>query len=260
MKIATWNINSLNIRKQHVLDWLEQSWTDVLCLQELKLTNEKFPYTDFKEAGYNCWFLGQKKYNGVAIVARDTFLFENLDIIRNIPSFFDLQQRLIAVTINDIRIISAYFPNGQDKNSDKFVYKMKWINALQTWLRRELQRYPKLALLGDYNIAPEDQDVHDPEKWKNHNMVSSEERWHFKELLQLGLVDVFRNFEQPKKLFTWWDYRMSSFHRNAGLRIDHILLSKALAKTCTVCEIDCQTRKCKKPSDHAPVFAIISSE
>ncbi|MDU0810316.1 MAG: exodeoxyribonuclease III [Burkholderia sp.] len=258
MKIATWNINSLNIRKQHVLDWLEQSLTDILCLQELKLTNEKFPYTDFKSAGYHCWFIGQKAYNGVAIIARNTLSFNNFDVVQNIPGFFDLQQRLIAVTINNIRIISAYFPNGQDQDSDKFIYKMKWISALRVWLRNELLRYPKLALLGDYNIAPEDRDVHDISKWKYNNIISPQERKHFDELLHLGLIDIFRYFEQPKKLFTWWDYRMYAFRRNEGLRIDHILLSPSLTKICTACQVDLQPRKWKKPSDHAPVFAIIS--
>ena len=170
MKIATWNINSLNVRKQHVLDWLAQSKTDVLCLQELKLPDEKFPRAELEAAGYRCWFAGQKTYNGVAILARDTLPVDESDVVRNIPGFDDPQQRVIAVTIAGARIISAYFPNGQAPDSDKFVYKMQWLDALSAWLRTELQRHPKLALLGDYNIAPEDRDVHDPAKWEGQNL------------------------------------------------------------------------------------------
>lgn len=255
MKIATWNINSLNVRKQHVLDWLAQSKTDVLCLQELKLPDEKFPRAELEAAGYRCWFAGQKTYNGVAILARDTLPVDESDVVRNIPGFDDPQQRVIAVTIAGARIISAYFPNGQAPDSDKFVYKMQWLDALSAWLRTELQRHPKLALLGDYNIAPEDCDVHDPAKWEGQNLVSPQERAHFAQLIELGLVDAFRRFEQPEKTFTWWDYRMLAFRRNAGLRIDHILLSAPLAELCTSCEVDRAPRKWEQPSDHTPVVA-----
>lgn len=257
MKIATWNVNSLNVRKQHVLDWLAQSGADVLCLQELKLPDDKFPRADLEAAGYRSWFTGQKTYNGVAILARDTLPFDESDITRNVPGFDDPQQRVIAVTIDGTRIISAYFPNGQAPDSDKFVYKMQWLDALNAWLRSELQRYPKLALLGDYNIAPEDRDVHDPAKWEGQNLVSPQERAHFAGLIELGLVDAFRRFEQPEKTFTWWDYRMMAFRRNAGLRIDHILLSPALAETCTSCVVDRTPRTWEQPSDHTPVVAVV---
>ena len=257
MKIATWNVNSLNVRKQHVLDWLAQSGTDVLCLQELKLPDEKYPRADLEAIGYRSWFTGQRTYNGVAILARDTLAVDESDIVRNIPGFDDPQQRVIAVTVEGVRIVSAYFPNGQSPESDKFVYKMQWLDALHAWLSAEMQRYPKLALLGDYNIAPEDRDVHDPAKWEGQNLVSPQERAHFAKLIELGFVDAFRRFEQPEKTFTWWDYRMLAFRRNAGLRIDHILLSPALAANCTSCEVDRLPRTWEQPSDHTPVVAVV---
>lgn len=257
MKIATWNVNSLNVRKQHVLDWLARDGADVLFLQELKLPDEKFPRDDLAAAGYRSWFAGQKTYNGVAILARDTLPFDEADVVRNIPGFDDPQQRVIAVTIDGTRIVCAYFPNGQSPESDKFVYKLQWLDALHAWLKEELQRHPRLALLGDFNIAPHDQDVHDPSKWVGQNLVSPQERAHFEQLLALGFVDAFRRFEQPEKSFTWWDYRMFAFRRNAGLRIDHILLSPALAATCTACTVDREPRTWEQPSDHTPVIAEI---
>ncbi len=257
MKIATWNVNSLNVRKQHVLDWLATSHADVLCLQELKLTDDKFPKADLEAAGYRSWFTGQKTYNGVAILVRDTLGVDETDVVKNIPGFEDPQQRVIAATVNGVRIVSAYFPNGQAPDSEKFVYKLQWLDALQAWLKDELTRHPKLALLGDYNIAPEDRDVHDPAKWEGQNLVSPQERAHFAALLEMGFVDAFRHFEQPEKTFTWWDYRMMAFRRNAGLRIDHILLSPALAGTLTACEVDRVPRTWEQPSDHTPVIATI---
>ncbi|WP_186148551.1 exodeoxyribonuclease III [Burkholderia gladioli] len=257
MKIATWNVNSLNVRKQHVLDWLATSHADVLCLQELKLTDDKFPKADLEAAGYRSWFTGQKTYNGVAILVRDTLGVDETDVVKNIPGFEDPQQRVIAATVNGVRIVSAYFPNGQAPDSEKFVYKLQWLDALQAWLKDELTRHPKLALLGDYNIAPEDRDVHDPAKWEGQNLVSPQERAHFATLLEMGFVDAFRHFEQPEKTFTWWDYRMMGFRRNAGLRIDHILLSPALAGTLTACEVDRVPRTWEQPSDHTPVIATI---
>lgn len=257
MKIATWNVNSLNVRKQHVLDWLATSHADVLCLQELKLTDDKFPKADLEAAGYRSWFTGQKTYNGVAILVRDTLGVDETDVVKNIPGFEDPQQRVIAATVNGVRIVSAYFPNGQAPDSEKFLYKLQWLDALQAWLKDELTRHPKLALLGDYNIAPEDRDVHDPAKWEGQNLVSPQERAHFAALLEMGFVDAFRHFEQPEKTFTWWDYRMMGFRRNAGLRIDHILLSPALAGTLTACEVDRVPRTWEQPSDHTPVIATI---
>jgi len=259
MKIATWNVNSLKVRQQHVLDWLAQNHVDVLCLQELKLPDEKFPRAEFEAHGYRSWFAGQKTYNGVGILVRANLFVDEATVVRNIPAFDDPQQRLIALTIEGVRIISAYFPNGQAPGSEKFAYKLSWLNALHDWLGDELARYPKLALLGDYNIAPEDRDVHDPKAWEGQNLVSPEERAQFERLAGLGFVDAFRQFEQPEKTFTWWDYRMFAFRRNAGLRIDHILLSPAPATQCTSCVVDKAPRKLEQPSDHAPVVAELAT-
>lgn len=257
MKIATWNVNSLKVRQQHVIDWMELSHVDVLCLQELKLPDEKFPRADLEAAGFRSWFAGQKTYNGVGILVREGIAVDETSIVRNIPGFDDPQQRVIAATIDGVRIVSAYFPNGQAPGTEKFAYKMRWLDALRAWLDTEMKTHPRLALLGDYNIAPEDRDVHDPKAWEGQNLVSPEERAHFVRLVELGLTDAFRKFEQPEKLFTWWDYRMLAFRRNAGLRIDHILLSADLAAQCTACEVDRVPRKWDQPSDHAPVIATI---
>ncbi|MGH8779173.1 exodeoxyribonuclease III [Paraburkholderia sp.] len=255
MKLATWNVNSLKVRQQHVIDWLETSQTDVLCLQELKMPDEKFPRTEFEAKGYRSWFAGQKTYNGVAILVRDALNVDDVTVVRNIPGFEDPQQRVIAATIEGVRVISAYFPNGQAPGTEKFAYKLRWLEALHVWIEKELAEYPKLALLGDYNIAPDDRDVHDPQAWEGQNLVSPEERAAFTGLIALGLVDAFRLFEQPEKTFSWWDYRMLAFRRNAGVRIDHILLSKPLVASCTFCDIDKTPRKWDQPSDHAPVVA-----
>jgi len=258
MKLATWNVNSLKVRQQHVIDWLESSQTDVLGLQELKLTDDKFPRAELEAKGYRSWFAGQKTYNGVGILVREGISVDESTIVRNIPGFEDPQQRVIAATIEGVRVISAYFPNGQAPGTDKFAYKLRWLEALHDWLVGELRQHPKLALVGDYNIAPEDRDVHDPKAWEGQNLVSPEERAEFIRLIGLGLVDAFRLFDHPEKVFSWWDYRMMAFRRNAGLRIDHILLSEPLAKACTSCDVDKVPRKWEQPSDHAPVVAQIS--
>ncbi|RKP50473.1 exodeoxyribonuclease III [Trinickia fusca] len=255
MKIATWNVNSLKVRQQHVIDWLELSHTDVLCLQELKLPDEKFPHEELAQKGYRSWCAGQKTYNGVGILVRDGLKVDEASIVRNIPGFEDPQQRVIAATVEGVRVISAYFPNGQAPGSDKFAYKLRWLDALEAWLADEMRTHAELALLGDYNIAPEDRDVHDPKAWEGQNLVSPEERAAFARLAGMGLVDSFRQFEQPEKMYTWWDYRMLAFRRNAGLRIDHILLSPSLSARCTSCEVDKTPRKWDQPSDHAPVIA-----
>jgi exodeoxyribonuclease III len=259
MKIATWNVNSLKVRLQHVIDWLTTSQVDVLCLQELKMPDEKFPRAELEAAGYKSWFAGQKTYNGVGILVRTAADFEvdEINIVRNIPGFEDLQQRVIAATINGVRVVSAYFPNGQAPGTEKFAYKMRWLDALREWLREDMARHPKLALCGDYNIAPDDRDVHDPQAWVGQNLVSPEERAHFQQLIELGLTDAFRKFEQADKLYTWWDYRMMAFRRNMGLRIDHILLSAELAAICTACEVDKAPRKWDQPSDHTPVIVTL---
>jgi exodeoxyribonuclease-3 len=255
MKIATWNVNSLKVRLQHVIDWLATSEVDVLCLQELKLPDEKFPRAELEAVGYKSWFAGQKTYNGVAVLVRDGLAVDDHDVVRNIPGFEDAQQRVVAVTVAGMRVISAYFPNGQAPGTEKFAYKLKWLDALHDWLAAELEGHPQLALLGDYNIAPEDRDVHDPAAWLGQNLVSPEERAQFVRLVELGLSDSFRRFEQPERAYTWWDYRMLGFRRNAGLRIDHILLSAPLAGRCIGCEIDKTPRGWEQPSDHTPIIA-----
>lgn len=257
MKLATWNINSLNVRLPQVLAWLESNPMDALCLQELKMPDEKFPIQAFNEIGYEAHWAGQKTYNGVAIITPRL----GTDIQRNIVNFEDHQQRIIAATftspIGDIRVISAYCPNGQALDSDKYQYKLAWFDALTLWLKDELQRYPLLAILGDYNVAPADEDVHDPSKWENDILVSPPERAALQGLLDLGLVDSFREFPQPEKSFSWWDYRRMAFRRNAGLRIDHVLLSAALQPYCSACVIDKGPRGNEQPSDHTPVIATL---
>ncbi len=251
MKLATWNVNSLKVRLPQVLDWLAANPVEVLCLQETKQQDADFPQAELQAAGYHSVFSGQKTYNGVAILSR-----EPLDEVQfGIPGFDDEQKRVIAATIDGIRVVCVYVPNGQSVDSDKYQYKLKWLEALRAWLFGELAKYPKLALLGDYNIAPEDRDVYDPVAWEGNVLVSEPERQQFRSLLQLGLRDSFRLFEQPGKSYSWWDYRMMAFRRNMGLRIDHILISEALAAQCKGCVIDRAPRKLERPSDHTPVVA-----
>ena len=276
VRIAAWNVNSLKVRLPHVLKWLQdqelaKAPIDALCLQELKLTDDKYPHQELEAAGYLSIAAGQKTYNGVAIIVRKAALAPIatdhettfLKPIRNIPGNTDEQQRILAATVcfkgmQPIRLISAYFPNGQSPDSDKFQYKLAWLKALQNWLADELQQSPRLALLGDFNIAPCDADVHDPSKWVGQNLVSPQEREAFQQLLNLGLTDSYRMFEQAPKTFSWWDYRMMGFRRNAGMRIDHILLSEALKEKCTNSIIDKEPRTWEQPSDHAPVIAEIT--
>lgn len=254
MKLATWNVNSLNVRLPHVLDWLRDNQPDVLCLQETKQEDSKFPYETLKEAGYEAIHIGQKTYNGVAILSR----YPLSDIQHNIPDFDDDQQRVIAATINGVRVICAYIPNGQAVDSDKYQYKMRWLDALTDWLKTELVVHPKLMLLGDYNIAPEDRDCHDPAAWVGQILVSPSERAAFQKLTSIGLHDSFRLFEQADKSFSWWDYRMMGFRRNFGMRIDHILVSDALKTDCKSAYIDKEPRKLERPSDHTPVVLEIN--
>ncbi|MFN3883328.1 MAG: exodeoxyribonuclease III [Rhodocyclaceae bacterium] len=251
MKIATWNVNSLKVRLPHLMDWLAAAQPDVVCLQETKTEDAGFPFAEIAAAGYQAIHNGQKTYNGVALLART----EPADIVRELPGFEDAQKRIVAATVEGIRLICAYMPNGQAVGSDKYVYKLQWLDALARWLGEELQRHPHLALLGDFNIAPEDRDVHDPAAWQGQVLCSEPEREAFRRLLALGLVDAFRLFDQPEKSFTWWDYRMMAFRRNHGLRIDHILVSPPLAARCRACRIDTAPRKLERPSDHAPVIA-----
>jgi exodeoxyribonuclease-3 len=253
MKLATWNVNSLKVRLPQVLQWLESSPVDVLCLQETKLTDDKFPVAEIEAAGYQVVFTGQKTYNGVAILSRHPITA----VVKNNPLFPDEQQRIISATIENVRIVCAYVPNGQAVGSDKYEYKLRWLEALIQWLEGELQRFPSLAILGDYNIAPTDADVHDPAAWQDQVLVSAPERATFERLCALPLADAFRLFPQAEKLYSWWDYRQMAFRRNRGLRIDHILLSPALVQRCTACEIDKLPRKWEQPSDHTPVIATL---
>ena len=251
MKIATWNVNSLKVRLPHVLDWLAAYQPDVLCLQETKQEDKNFPIVELNAAGYQCAYSGQKTYNGVAILSKQALQ----DITVGIPHFADEQKRVLAATINAVRIVNVYVPNGQSLDSDKYQYKLAWLKALNAWLAEEIKTYPQLALLGDYNIAPEDRDVHDPAAWEGQVLCSAPERAAFQALQGLGLQDSFRLFEQPEKTYSWWDYRMQAFRRNLGMRIDHILLSAPLAARCISVQIDKHVRRAERPSDHVPVLA-----
>jgi exodeoxyribonuclease-3 len=253
LKLATWNVNSLKIRLPHVLDWLKTNQVDVLCLQETKVEDTNFPIMDIEAAGYHAAFSGQKTYNGVGLLSRAPLQ----DVTRGIPNFADEQKRVIAGTCQGVRVVCGYFPNGQSVGSDKYQYKLRWLAALQTWLAEELRQHSRLALLGDYNIAPEDRDVHDPKAWEGQVLVSESEREAFRGLVALGLKDSFRLFEPGADHFTWWDYRMNAFRRKRGLRIDHILLSESLAAACKSCAIDKTPRTLERPSDHTPVIVEI---
>ena len=254
VKLATWNVNSLSVRLPQLIDWLAANPVDALVLQETKLTDDKFPHAELDAAGYQSHWFGQRTYNGVALLTRTA----STDTVRNIPGFTDDQARVIAATVphaqlGDVRVIGAYFPNGQAPDSDKYIYKMAWLEALHAWVKDELTRHPRLVLMGDYNIAPTDADVHDPVGWKDQIHCTVPERDHFQRLIGLGLSDAFRLFEQPPKTWSWWDYRNLAFRKNQGLRIDHILVSEALRPLVKTCVIDKAPRKHERPSDHAPV-------
>jgi exodeoxyribonuclease-3 len=254
MKLATWNVNSLKVRLPHLLQWLADNPVDVLCIQETKLTDDKFPLAEINAAGYHAAFTGQKTYNGVAILSRHPIA----DVVKNNPRFADEQQRIIAATIEGVRVICAYVPNGQMVDSEKYLYKLSWLASLREWLAEEMKTHTQLAILGDYNIAPEDRDVHDPVAWAGQIHCSDDERGALAALLALGLADSFRLFEQPAKSYSWWDYRQLAFRRNRGLRIDHILLSPQLAQRCVACAIDRNPRTWDQPSDHTPVVATLA--
>lgn len=251
MKIATWNVNSLKVRLPQVTTWLESSNPDVLVLQEIKQHTDAFPEDEFIATGYHALASGQKTYNGVAIIARQP----PEDVVTDFPGFDDPQRRILAATVGDVRVVNLYVPNGSEVGSDKYTYKLAWLAALRNFLEDELARHEKLVVLGDFNIAPKDADVYDPEKWGDAILCSPAERAALKTLLDLGLTDVFRNFEQPENTFSWWDYRAAGFQRNAGLRIDLILCSEALTECCTASAVDKEPRAWERPSDHAPVYA-----
>ena len=251
MRIATWNVNSLKIRLAHLLDWLADARPDVVCLQETKIEDDKFPAAELRGAGYHAVYCGQKAYNGVAILSRSP-----IDALAHgIAGFADDPKRVISATIEGLRFVCLYAPNGQAPGTEKYAYKLRWYTELARWLREELAKHPKLAVLGDMNVAPEDRDVHDPKRWEGQIHVSAPEREALASVAQVGLVDAFRLFEQPERLYSWWDYRLAAFQRNWGLRIDLILLSRELAARCTACTIDKAPRKRERPSDHAPVVA-----
>ncbi len=250
VKIATWNVNSLRVRLPQVLEWLGTAAPDLLALQEIKLTDDQFPAAELEAAGYRAVWSGQKTYNGVAILSRES----GVDTVTELPGFEDPQRRVLAATYGGVRLVNLYVPNGSEVDSDKYRYKLAWLEALEAWLREELVSHPQLVVVGDFNIAPEDRDVHDPAAWAGSVLVSEPERAAFRRLLALGL-DCFRRFEQPEATFTWWDYRAAGFRRNNGLRIDHILASPALAEGCSGCTVDKVPRGWERPSDHAPVVA-----
>ena len=250
MKLATWNVNSLRVRLPHLLEWLAQTKPDVVCLQETKLEDANFPLADIEAAGYRCLYVGQKTYNGVAILSRTPATDPTLGI----PGFADEQKRVVAATVDGVRVVCVYVPNGESVDSPKYDYKLAWLDALRIWLESEIARYPLLAVLGDFNVAPEERDVHDARLWEGKVLFSEPERAALRRLFDLGLIDSFRLFEQPEKSFSWWDYRMNQFKRNMGLRIDHILLSAALAQNAKASVIDKPVRAQERPSDHAPVI------
>lgn len=251
MKVTTWNVNSLNVRLPQVLDWLAREQPDVLALQEIKMVDEKFPHAEISAAGYRALVSGQKTYNGVALLTR----VEATHPTHDIPGIDDPQRRVLAATVGGLRVINLYVPNGESVESDKYQYKLKWLDRLVAWLAAELVVHARVVVLGDFNIAPEPRDVHDPAAWEGHVLFSEPERAMFRRLLDLGLCDTFRLFPQEEKSFTWWDYRMNAFKRNLGLRIDHILASKPMCERARVCRIDKTPRANERPSDHAPVIA-----
>lgn len=251
MKIATWNVNSLKVRLHHVLRWLEENEPDVLGLQETKTTDDVFPAEELRAAGYEVVYAGQKTYNGVALLAKT----EISDVVTDFPDLDDPQRRVLAATVNGVRIINLYVPNGQALDSPKFEYKTQWIAALNSYLKTQLAEHPKLVMMGDFNITTDDADVHDPAAWAGEIHCSDIERQWLQELKDLGVKDSFRLFEQDEKSFSWWDYRGGAFWKNKGLRIDYVFASEAMAQVCSECRIDKRERQFKQPSDHAPVIA-----
>ncbi len=254
MKIASWNVNSLRVRLPQVLEWLDETKVDVLALQETKTQDPEFPQEDIEAAGYQVVFSGQKTYNGVAILAK----IKPQDLITDIENLDDPQRRIIIATVGDVRIINLYVVNGSEVGSEKFAYKLNWIDKVTAHIKKEMKTYKKVVVLGDFNIAPDDRDVHDPDRWKDKILCSDEERQAYENMLSLGLADTFRQFEQEEKLFSWWDYRGGGFRRNHGLRIDLILASKILNEKCKSSIIDKTPRSWERPSDHTPVVAEFS--
>ena len=254
LKVASWNVNSLNVRLEPVLAWLDASNTDVLALQETKVPDEKFPLDAFLERGYHVAFSGQKTYNGVAIISRTPLE----DVVMDVPGFDDPQRRFMACTVAGVRLIDLYVPNGSEVGSEKYDYKLNWLQHVTAYIQEELVRYPNLVVVGDFNIAPDDRDVHNPARWEGSVLVSPPEREAYQNLLELGLFDSFRLFDQPRDAFSWWDYRGAGFRQNHGLRIDLLLLSEALKMRCFESNIDAEPRAAERPSDHAPVWVMLA--
>lgn len=251
MKIATWNVNSLRVRMAHLQPWVQEHAPDIVCLQETKIVDADFPCDSCRELGYEAVYSGQKSYNGVAILSR----VPASAVERGMPGYDDVQCRVIAASFGSLRVVNAYVPNGSAVGSEKYRYKLQWLQHFRDYLAHTLQQYPHVVVVGDFNIAPADNDVHDPQAWIGSVLVSEDERRAFRALIDLGFVDTFRAFESGSGHFSWWDYRVGAFRRNRGLRIDHILSSNALMPQCTACFIDAAPRRLERPSDHAPVIA-----
>jgi len=257
MRIATWNVNSLNVRRGHVLDWLERDPVDILALQETKLPDERFPEDAFREAGYHAVYAGQRTYNGVAVLARGE---PPQDVETELPGLDDPQRRVLATTVHGVRIVNLYVPNGEAVGTEKYRYKLDWLEHCRSYVRNALGHHHHVAVVGDFNIAPAAEDVHDPDLWDGHVLFSEPEREALRALIDEGLTDTFRLFDQPAETFSWWDYRMNAFRRNRGLRIDHVLTSPALTERCRSCSVDPEPRRWQRPSDHAPVIAEFDPE
>ena len=251
MKIATWNVNSLKVRLPHVLDWLAAADADILCLQETKTTDKNFPVDELSAAGYHVVYSGQKTYNGVAIISKQPAT----DIVTDIAGLDDPQRRILCATIGGLRVLDLYVVNGQEVGSEKYVHKLYWLEQVKEFIRAQLQQHEQFVVVGDFNIAPEDRDVYDPEAWHERILCSTPERQALQGITDLGLTDTFRLFEQPENSYSWWDYRAAGFRRNRGLRIDLILASQTLAGNCSACVIDKEPRSLERPSDHTPVVA-----
>jgi exodeoxyribonuclease-3 len=251
MKIATWNVNSMKVRLPHVLEWLQANDPDILVLQEIKQVTEAFPGDALSAAGYTSLANGQKTYNGVAVISKTA----PAEPVLEFPGFADPQRRVLATTIDGVRVVNLYVPNGSEVGSEKYDYKLRWLATLRDFLEDEMSRHENLVVLGDFNIAPADEDVYDAEKWGDAILCSPKERDALGRLIDLGLTDVFRKFEQPEKAFSWWDYRAAGFRRNAGLRIDLILTSNSMTERCHASYVDKEPRAWERPSDHAPVIA-----
>jgi exodeoxyribonuclease-3 len=253
LKIASWNVNSLKVRLEQVLQWIESQQIDILGLQETKLVDEVFPSQAFRELGYEVIYSGQKTYNGVAVISRQAMT----EVVKDIPDLEDVQRRILAVTIAGVRLINLYVPNGAAVGTDKYEYKLNWLSKVKAFIQQQLRLYPQVVVLGDFNIAPADLDVHSPEAWQGQVLVSPKEREAFFELIALGLNDSLRTLCKADQIFTWWDYRQGGFRRNHGLRIDHILLSQGLISRCVECQVDAEPRRSERPSDHAPIWCLI---